>query len=136
VGVELKRQLAEGHINDLDDSPLAWNDDRGFDVPSRKFPSIADGERIHASFGGKIWSQIWWVPPRVLLLGYPNHRVVALFPQDRHAGTVHTVPMLAYTTCPESHEQRKAIAGSGPLPNGSSDEAIGSCGSSKFQSAI
>src|SRR5689334_23556844 len=67
------------------------NNNRGFDVPSCQFPRIADGEGIHASFGGKIWSQVGRSSSASAGAAYPKHQTLALLAQHRQSSAVHTL---------------------------------------------
>src|ERR1700723_3013441 len=66
------------------------NNNRGFDVPSCQFPRTADREGIHASFGGKIWSEVGRSSSASAGAAYPKHQTLALLAQHRQSRAVHT----------------------------------------------
>src|SRR6266850_8596377 len=68
-----------------------WNNDCGFDVPSRKLSCIAYGQGIHASFSGKIWSQVGRSSSASAAAAYPNHQTLALLAQHRQSRAVHAL---------------------------------------------
>src|ERR1700756_330713 len=67
------------------------NNNRGFDVPSCQFPRIADGEGIHASFSGKIWSQVGGSSSASAGAANPKHQTLALLAQHRQSSAVNTL---------------------------------------------